>query len=120
MDFPTPGMFLCGGGHAPKTINEAILQAQGAVARACTILSRKNLMVGGVIAKVEEDKCAACLTCVRVCPYNVPRINERFVAEINSVQCQGCGICAAECPGKAIQLQHYTDKQVIEKVAGGF
>jgi heterodisulfide reductase subunit A len=27
--------------------------------------------------------------------------------------CQGCGICAAECPAKAIQLMHYTDAQVM-------
>ncbi|MBC7325808.1 MAG: 4Fe-4S dicluster domain-containing protein, partial [Moorella sp. (in: Bacteria)] len=65
-------------------------------------------------------KCAACLTCVRVCPYSVPRINERNVAEINAVQCMGCGTCAGECPAKAIQLQFYKDDQLLAKVAGLF
>lgn len=120
IDFPTAGIFLCGSGHAPKFATEAIAQAQGAVARACTILAKENLMVGGVVANVEENKCAACLTCVRVCPFNVPRINERNVAEINPVQCMGCGICAGECPAKAIQLQFYTDEQLLAKVAGLF
>ncbi len=118
IDFPSAGLFLCGSAHSPKFVNEAIYQAQGAVARACTILSKENLMVGGVVAKVDQDKCAACLTCVRVCPYNVPKINDEFVAEINEVQCQGCGTCVSECPAKAIQLQHYKDEQVIKKVQG--
>ena len=118
IDFPSAGLFLCGSAHSPKFVNEAIYQAQGAVARACTVLAKENLMVGGVVAKVEADKCAACLTCVRACPYNVPKINDEFVAEINEVQCQGCGTCVSECPAKAIQLQHYKDEQVMEKVHG--
>ncbi|QGP93567.1 Ferredoxin--NADP reductase [Neomoorella glycerini] len=120
IDFPSAGIFLCGAGHAPKFASEAIAQAEGAVARACTILSRENLMVGGVVAVVDANKCAACLTCVRVCPYSVPRINERNVAEINAVQCMGCGTCAGECPAKAIQLQFYKDDQLLAKVAGLF
>lgn len=118
IDFPSASIFLAGAAHAPKFISEAIYQAQGAVARAATVLSQPQLMVGGVVAVVDESKCAACLTCVRVCPYSVPRINENNVAEINAVQCQGCGTCAAECPAKAIQLQHYKDEQLIAKVAG--
>ncbi|MBC7326349.1 MAG: CoB--CoM heterodisulfide reductase iron-sulfur subunit A family protein, partial [Moorella sp. (in: Bacteria)] len=47
IDFPTAGIFLCGSGHSPKLAAEAIAQAEGAVARACTVLSRENLMVGG-------------------------------------------------------------------------
>ncbi|HEY3313911.1 MAG TPA: FAD-dependent oxidoreductase [Bacillota bacterium] len=118
MDFPSQGIFLCGAAHSPKFVDEAIYQAQGAVARALAFLSKTELSVGGVVAKVEEEKCAACLTCVRVCPFSVPLINERGKAEINSVQCQGCGTCAGECPAKAIQLQHYKDEQILAKIGG--
>ena len=120
VDFPSQGIFLCGAAHSPKFVGESISQAQGAVARACTILSKENLMVGGVVAVVDEDKCASCLTCVRTCPFGVPKINERHKAQIESVQCQGCGTCVGECPGKAIELQHYKDIQLIGKVAGMF
>ncbi len=34
---------------------------------------------------------------------------------IDPAGCQGCGICVAECPGKAITLQHFTDEQIIAK-----
>ncbi len=117
MDFPGSGLFLCGAAHSPKFVSEAVYQAQGAVARAVTILAKSHLMVGGVVAKVDPDKCAACLTCVRVCPYSVPKVGANRVAEIEPVQCHGCGTCVGECPNKAIQLQHYTDEQMLAKIA---
>ena len=120
MDFPSNGIYLCGAAHSPKFIAEAIYQARGAASRAATILSKPNLLAGGIVARVDEKKCAACLTCVRVCPFSVPKINERGVAEINPVQCMGCGSCAGECPGQAIQLSHYKDGQLAEKVHGLF
>jgi heterodisulfide reductase subunit A-like polyferredoxin len=119
MDFPSAGIFLCGVAHAPKTVAESIFQAQGAVARACTILAQPNLMIGGVVAGVvRPERCAACLTCVRVCPYSVPKVNRDMVAEIDAVQCHGCGTCVGECPGKAIQLEHYRDDQLLAKIQG--
>jgi heterodisulfide reductase subunit A2 len=51
-----------------------------------------------------------------VCPYGVPRINKDGVSEIDEALCRGCGICAAECPAKAIELNWYEDDQVMSKV----
>jgi heterodisulfide reductase subunit A-like polyferredoxin len=50
----------------------------------------------------------------------VPKINEDGVAEINAAMCHGCGICAGECPAKAIQLMHYKDSQIISKTLALF
>ncbi|MDP2954251.1 MAG: 4Fe-4S binding protein, partial [Chloroflexota bacterium] len=113
VDFASEGVFLCGSAHYPKFIEEAITQAAAAAARASAILSKEQLEVGGAVAQVESQKCAACLTCVRFCPYKAPFINREGVAEIQVALCQGCGICAAECPAKAIQLLHYKDAQVM-------
>ena len=115
VDFASDGLFVCGAAHYPKFMDETITQALATASRASTILGRTQLEVGGVVSQVDPEKCAACLTCVRVCPYNVPRINEDGVAEIEVAQCQGCGTCAAECPAKAIQLMHYKDAQVTVK-----
>ena len=117
VDFATDGIYLCGLAHAPKTIDESLSQAAAAVSRACTILSKDQIQVGGIVSVVDPDKCAACLTCVRACPYNVPVINAEGKAEIEVAKCQGCGICASECPGKAIKLQHFTDEQIMAKCA---
>ncbi len=123
VDFPAEGLFLAGVAHYPKLVDETIAQAQAAAARAATILSKEALEVGGVVAVVEPEKCTACLTCVRICPYDAPRINPELVgtgaikgaAEIPAAACQGCGLCVAECPAKAIQLMHYRDEQVLAK-----
>jgi heterodisulfide reductase subunit A-like polyferredoxin len=53
---------------------------------------------------------------VRVCPYGAPRFDpETQAAYIEPATCQGCGICAGICPNKAIQVQHYKDKQILAK-----
>jgi len=117
LDFVNEGVYLCGVAHSPKLVSESIAQARGAVSRALTILSQPYLMAGGVISVVDADNCVACLTCVRSCPFSVPRINEDGVAYIEAAACQGCGICASACPRKAIKLQHYTDEQVMAKAA---
>jgi heterodisulfide reductase subunit A-like polyferredoxin len=115
VDFASDGMFLCGLAHSPKNMRESITQAEAAVAKACTILAKDKLLVGGVVAEVTADKCAACLSCVRVCPYHVPVINEKGEAEIDISKCKGCGNCVSECPAKAIELMHYRDVQINEK-----
>jgi len=128
VDFPTEGAYLCGAIQYPKFLDEAIAQAKAAAARASAILSQDELQVGGVVAVVEPEKCTGCLTCVRVCPYDVPIVNPELAgagdilgaAEIAPAACRGCGICASECPAKAIQLQHYRDEQILAKAKALF
>jgi heterodisulfide reductase subunit A-like polyferredoxin len=116
VDMVTEGIFVCGTAHSPKLISESISQAYAAASRAVTFLSQDHLTLSAVTAKVEADKCASCLICVRSCPYDVPRINADGVSEIDDALCHGCGICTAECPAKAIQLNWYEDDQIICKV----
>jgi heterodisulfide reductase subunit A-like polyferredoxin len=115
LDFANDGMYLCGLAHNPKLMGECISQAKGAAARAATILSKKELTISGIISVVDQDHCAACLTCVRECPFDVPVITEDGVAYIEPASCQGCGMCASVCPRKAIEVQHYKDDQIVAK-----
>ena len=55
------------------------------------------------------------MTCVRVCPYEVPVINVKGEAEIDLAKCKGCGRCAAEYPARAIELMHFRDPQLWAK-----
>lgn len=59
---------------------------------------------------VITDKCAACLTCRRVCPFEIPLVKE--VAEISSALCVGCGICAAECPANALVMAGWQPEEL--------
>jgi heterodisulfide reductase subunit A-like polyferredoxin len=124
VDFATEGFFLAGAAHYPKTIDETIVQAQAAAARAARLLSRPTLTAGGSIAQVDPEKCVACLTCVRICPFDVPQVTASAAgvggvagaAFIEPSVCRGCGVCVAECPAKAITLAHYGDDQILIKI----
>jgi NADPH-dependent glutamate synthase beta subunit-like oxidoreductase/coenzyme F420-reducing hydrogenase delta subunit len=58
---------------------------------------------GGAV--VDQKKCMACLTCMRICPYGAPVVTS--VSEIRPEYCQACGLCAPECPGEAISMVSY-------------
>jgi heterodisulfide reductase subunit A len=128
VDFASDGIFLAGSAHSPKFISEAISQASAAAGRASAILARGYVESGGVVAEIDPQKCAACLTCVRLCPVKAPQVGygekapvhggfalPSAVVSIQESQCVGCGICTAACPSKAIQLRHYKDRQVMAK-----
>ncbi|MDR1608837.1 MAG: FAD-dependent oxidoreductase [Deltaproteobacteria bacterium] len=123
VDLATDGQYLAGLAHYPKPLEETIVQAKASAARVATILSKDHIMVGGVIAVVNPEKCAVCCTCVRACPVQVPKIvrNEvdpalRGHAFMEPAMCHGCGVCVSECPGKAIKFQFFTDEQLLAKV----
>jgi coenzyme F420-reducing hydrogenase delta subunit/NAD-dependent dihydropyrimidine dehydrogenase PreA subunit len=46
--------------------------------------------------------CVRCLTCMRVCPYGA--ISWNSTVAVDPQACEGCGICAAECPRFAITI----------------
>jgi len=124
VDFSTEGIYLAGMAHYPKLLDESIIQAQAAASRACLVLSQDYLQAGGSVAVVTQQDCTGCLTCVRVCPFDVPLIQADIMgvggmlgaAYIEPAVCQGCGICVAECPARAIDLMYYTDSQLKAKV----
>jgi heterodisulfide reductase subunit A-like polyferredoxin len=124
VDFATDGIFMAGMAHYPKLLDETLVQAQAAASRAAGVLSRDRLTAGGRVAVVDPALCTGCLTCMRICPFNVPIVEANLsgvgnimgAAYIEAAVCQGCGQCAAECPARAIQLMHYTDAQMSTKV----
>jgi heterodisulfide reductase subunit A-like polyferredoxin len=124
VDFNTDGVFMAGMAHYPKLLDETLIQAQAAAARAARVLSKETLTSGGRVAVVDESLCTGCLTCVRICPFNVPIIKPDLTgtggimgaAYVEAAVCQGCGICVSECPAHAIQLMHFTDAQMVAKV----
>jgi len=128
MDFIAEGLFVCGMAHYPKFIEECIAHAQATAGRALTILTQERLFIGGVVAQVDPQKCVGCLTCVRTCPFHIPRVRYeetgvggiKGAAYIEPALCQGCGTCTAECPAKAIQLAAYEDVQIMAQPLGSW
>ncbi len=63
---------------------------------------------GGAV--VDQKKCMACLTCMRVCPYGAPVVQS--YSEIRPEYCQACGLCAPECPAQAISMVSYDVREI--------
>lgn len=118
VDMSVPGFFIAGTAHSPRNIRESIAQAEAVAGRIQALLAQDTINLGAVVARVEPEKCATCLACVRACPYNVPFINEDRYSEIDPAKCHGCGVCAAECPAKAIQLSCFEDEPIMAKLEG--
>ncbi len=120
--FATDGVFLCGLAHYPKPVDESIAQAQAAVSSAVKLLSRQTILAGGAVAQINPQLCAACGTCISVCPYGAPAVREdgpfAGKAQINAVLCKGCGACAASCRSGAIRLKGFEDEQIMAMIQG--
>jgi len=125
VEFATDGVFLAGMAHAPKFVDESIVQAAAAVSRACTVLSRDEIISAGQVAQVDQLACVACGDCVSVCPFKaieivhkeVTRRNWKDCAEVNPALCKGCGACAAACRSGSITLDGFDDVQIMAQIA---
>lgn len=59
----------------------------------------------GAGAFVDDNLCVGCLTCVRVCPFEVPEIKKGETTAYIDGDCQSCGLCIVECPAGAISFK---------------
>lgn len=122
VDLSVDGLFVAGLCHYPKPMDEAIGQAQAAVSRASTILSKATMTLDS-IKSYRTDSCDGCALCVDVCPYNAISLEEyakdgyaykRIKTE--SALCKGCGICEATCPKQGVYVHGFTMDQIKAQV----
>jgi Pyruvate/2-oxoacid:ferredoxin oxidoreductase delta subunit len=51
---------------------------------------------------VDRNRCTKCYFCVNICPKDVFEVKESEVEVVNSLLCNGCEACVAECQDEAI------------------
>ena len=107
------GIFVVGPARGALSLRECWEEAQVAASHIKTLLGGSRMRP--VRATVNRGKCTICLTCARMCPHGAIGWDNR--ALVMPAGCQGCGICAAECPMEAIQLTDASDAQVEAQLA---
>jgi pyruvate ferredoxin oxidoreductase delta subunit len=55
--------------------------------------------------EVDKEKCTNCLTCWIYCPDNSIIVENEKMVGFKYTHCKGCGICANQCPVKAITMK---------------
>ncbi|MBN2083496.1 CoB--CoM heterodisulfide reductase iron-sulfur subunit A family protein [bacterium] len=111
------GLFLAGSVQGPMDITEATGMAAASASKAAALITQGFLEMDPFIAKVNEDLCTGCQTCLTICPYDaIYRDEEKEIAVVKEAQCTGCGTCAAACPSNAISQFGFTDDQIISEV----
>ena len=127
VESPTAGVFLSGVCQGPKDIPETVAQAGAAAVKVIGLLAKDKLKTNPCTAKSDELLCNGCSTCANVCPYGAityetKLINDhgirqdRRVAVVNTALCQGCGACTVACPSGAMDLQGFSNRQIIAEV----
>jgi len=119
VDFAADGVFLCGTNHYPKHIAETISQAYGAAGRAVTLIANETVTASGAVCEVEQDHCVSCGACIAACTYGAiswASTPSGKKATVNPVLCKGDGLCCAKCPTGAVELKHFTNKEVCHQI----
>ena len=128
VESPTAGVFLSGACQGPKDIPETVSQAGAAAAKVIGLLAKDKLLGNPCVAKSNELMCNGCSQCEKVCPYGAityvdkefrlpdKTVRVRRVAQVNPAVCQGCGACTVTCPSGAMDLNGFTNSQIMAEV----
>ena len=114
-------MYFC------EDIPDTVSQAGAAAVKVVGLLAKDKLLTNPCTAKADELLCNGCSSCANVCPYgaisyedtlvNDHGIREtRRIAIVNSALCQGCGACTVACPSGAMDLQGFSNRQILSEV----
>jgi len=101
------GIFFAGRCHMDCDVAGAEADALQAAANVDALLAAGYLEPEEIIAHVDSTKCVRCLTCIRSCPHAAVEMadyDDVTAARVVDLACQGCGVCAVNCPVQAIDL----------------
>ncbi len=120
VELAVDGVYVCGLAHSPKPLDEVIVQAQAAAAKAAIPLVRGSVSVEPIVSHVDKDLCIGCGICTALCPYQAIQMvkgdDKKPKAETIIASCTACGICASHCPTFAISMGGFTNEQIFSQI----
>ncbi|MGE5423781.1 MAG: 4Fe-4S dicluster-binding protein, partial [Syntrophothermus sp.] len=115
------GVYIGGSCQGPKNITESVQSSLSAAAKMNALTINGKIKLDPVVAIIDQDKCLWCDKCSEVCEYMaISKMDQqgKETAFVNKITCKGCGICAPVCPENAINLEQYTDDQILSMIDG--
>ena len=110
------GIFAAGMATGPKDIQTTVSEAEGAAMKAVNFVSAKKEIEPNK-AYVIPELCTGCRECVEICPEDaITIVDEKAV--IDDLACTGCGMCVPVCPENAIDMQTYSEEQLLAQIRG--
>jgi heterodisulfide reductase subunit A-like polyferredoxin/coenzyme F420-reducing hydrogenase delta subunit len=104
------GVFIAGEAKEPQELTGIWADAANVALQVRDFLGDGEVTLPEFTGIIDKEKCCFCLTCYRCCPHGAIGWDDKPF--ISPAACQACGICASECPQKAIQIVEYTDEKV--------
>jgi heterodisulfide reductase subunit A len=110
------GIFAAGMATGPKDIQTTVSEAEGAAMKAVNFVSAKKEIEPNK-AYVIPELCTGCRECIEICPEDaITIIDEKAV--IDDLACTGCGMCIPICPENSIDMQSYSEEQLLAQIRG--
>ena len=126
------GVFICGSARWPVSSDNAIVQGEGAAAKAAALLGRETVSALSLSrvpgekfghASVNAEKCTGCGNCVAVCPFDACRLQKmgrKSISRVNKLRCKACGNCVSVCPNGTVQLPEHDYRAVAAMIKQAF
>ena len=114
----TKGIYIAGFAQGPKNIAYSVSQARAAASKVAELTSPGEVEIELITAQVVSEYCISCRRCEKECPKNAIKIDKEIGAFVDTINCDGCGICATCCPTQAIDILYYRDYQLFAEITG--
>ncbi len=112
------GIFVVGSCKGPMGKDRALCEAKAVALEVERLFKQFDGGDEKATINWDSDRCAACLTCYRVCPHKAINFSDGKTV-FYPLACRSCGICMAVCPMNAIELiENYEQRTVIESDFG--
>jgi ferredoxin len=110
---PRRGIFFAGSCHDENNGDDLTAEISAILAGLEYI--ERNGSPQGQAARIVENECIKCLTCLRVCPHGAVALLSSNKPEIIPEACFECGLCVSNCPAKAIKQEAFPDEKLVEE-----
>ena len=120
VDSASKGIFFAGTAEGPKDIKDSVTQASATAARAARLMSPGRAsrsrpsparVDGGQMQILRHMRRG-----LSVQRHHAWTKRTKSRPSVIQAACTGCGTCAAECPFDAIEMNHFTDEQILTQV----